>query len=200
MRAATLKLITGGLLLAGVVTTPVVLLSQSSQPPAQPATPPAATAPQAPAAQGQTQGQARPTDNYDSQAALAELKKAIAGKEEQPAETVYKNIQMFKGVPAARVLGAMNAFSNALGVTCRKCHDVQNWASDDKHEKTAARNMMRMTGDINEKYLKGMAGLDDDDAHIGCGTCHRGHAHPESGMQRPAGAPGGPAAPGKPGA
>lgn len=182
-----------GLLLVGAVATPVLSLSQPSQPPAQPAQPAQPATP--PAASAPAEKPAKPVDTYDSQAALAELKQAIAGKEEQPAETVYKNIQMFKGVPAARVLGAMGAFSNALGVTCRKCHDVQNWASDDKHEKTAARNMMRMTSDINEKYLKGMAGLDDDDAHIGCNTCHRGHAHPEGGMQRP----GGPGAPGKPG-
>jgi hypothetical protein len=190
MRAATLKSITGGLLLAGAMAVPMLSLAQqSSQPPAQAPAAPAPAAP-APAAQAPAQQTAKPADNYDSQAALAELKKAIAGKEEQPAETVFKNVQMFKGVPAARLLGAMNAFNNALGVSCRKCHDVQNWASDDKHEKTAARNMMRMTGDINEKYLKGMAGLDDDDAHIGCNTCHRGHAHPDAGMQRPGGSGG----------
>lgn len=206
MHAATLKWITGSLMLAGAIAAPVLSMPrQTSQTPA-PAPAAQTPAPQPPAAQaptapGQGQGQPRPADTYDSQAALAELKKAIAGKEEQPSETVYKNIQMFKGVPAARLLGAMNAFSNALGVSCKKCHDVQNWASDDKHEKTAARNMMRMTSDINDKYLKGMAGLDDDDAHIGCNTCHRGYAHPDAGMRRSGGpgAPGSPGAPGTPG-
>src|SRR6185436_339767 len=77
----------------------------------------------------------KPADDYDSDKALDELKKSIAGKEDKPAEEVFMNVKVFKGVPAARLLGAMNGFSHALGVTCRQCHDVSNWASDDKHEK-----------------------------------------------------------------
>ena len=44
---------------------------------------------------------------FDQAAALAELRKAIAGKEQAPAETVFKNIQLFKGMPAGRVLRIM---------------------------------------------------------------------------------------------
>jgi len=167
----------GGLLLAGLATAPSLSIAQA--PPAPAFSAPTASSTAVPA------HDKKPADNFDSQKALADLKKAIAGKEEQPAETVFKNVQMFKGVPAGRLLGAMNAFSNALGVTCKKCHDVQNFASDDKHEKKAARGMMTMTKDLNVKYLQTMEGLDKD-ASVNCNTCHRGHAHPSEGMKPPA--------------
>jgi hydrogenase maturation factor HypF (carbamoyltransferase family) len=76
----------------------------------------------------------------------------------------------------------MDAFSHALGVSCKKCHDAQNWANDDKDEKKAARGMMAMNKDINEKYLKTIPGLDDK-AVVSCTTCHRGHANPNEGLQ-----------------
>jgi len=119
-------------------------------------------------------------DDFDSQKALADLRKSIAGKETQPAEQVFKNVQMFKGVPAGDLLGAMNSFNEALGVSCKKCHDVSNWASDDKKNKGVARGMMTLTGDVN-KQLHGIQGIDKD-AFVNCGMCHRGHSHPQDGM------------------
>jgi hypothetical protein len=185
LKPVLLKTIAGGLLIAGLAVAPALLIAQPppSTPPQAPATPPSAM----PSHEHEHESsETRPADNFDSAKALADLQKLIAGKEEQPAETVFKNVQMFKGVPAVRLLGAMNAFTKALGVTCKKCHDPENWASDDKHEKKAARGMMVMTGDINGKYLKDMEGVDDD-ASVNCGTCHRGHAHPDAGMRPPSG-------------
>jgi hypothetical protein len=184
LKPVFLKTIAGGLLIAGLAVAPALLIAQTtppSTPPQAPATPPAAMP-----SHDSHEHEARPADNFDSAKALADMQKLIAGKEQQPAETVFKNVQMFKGVPAGRLLGAMNAFTKALGVTCKKCHDPENWASDDKHEKKAARGMMVMTGDINGKYLKDMEGVDDD-ASVNCGTCHRGHAHPDAGMRPPSG-------------
>jgi hypothetical protein len=179
MRPALLEMFAGGLLLAGLAVAPALPVAQA--PPAQPA-------PEAkPAMEAKPAHEAGPADDFDSQKALADLQKAIAGKEEQPAETVFKDVQMFKGVPAGRLLGAMNGFSKALGVTCKKCHDPENWASDAKEEKKAARGMMQMSKDINVKYLQTMPGLDKD-ASVSCGTCHRGHAHPADGMKPPASA------------
>jgi len=39
-----------------------------------------------------------------------------------PAEQVYKNIDIMKGVPAGRLLGAMKFFTASLGTTCAHCH------------------------------------------------------------------------------
>ena len=117
---------------------------------------------------------------FDSQKALVDLRKSIAGKEGQPAEQVFKNVKMFKGVPAGDLLGAMNSFNQALGVSCKKCHDVSNWASDDKKNKNVARGMMTLTGDVN-KQMQAIPGINKD-AFVNCGMCHRGHSHPQDGM------------------
>lgn len=177
-----LEMIAGGLLLAGLAVAPA--LSGAQTPPASPSPAPAGQ-PAAMPAHESHEHEKKPADNFDSEKALADLRKAIAGKEEQPAETVFKNVQMFKGVPAGRLLGAMNGFTRALGVTCKKCHDPENWASDDKKNKKVARGMMTMSKDINLKYLQTMEGLDKD-ASVSCNTCHRGHAHPSEGMKPPA--------------
>ena len=41
----------------------------------------------------------------------------------------------------------MEGFSHALGTNCKKCHDTENFASDDKNEKKIAREMIQMTKD-----------------------------------------------------
>ena len=115
---------------------------------------------------------------------IVELRKAIAGKENQPAETVFKNIQSFKGVPAERLLNIMDkGFRPALGVKCSYCHDPQNWASDDKSEKKVARKMLQMVHDINDKYLKSIEGLKSDKPIVSCATCHRGQEKPATSVE-----------------
>jgi len=110
---------------------------------------------------------------------VAELRKAIAGKEKEPAETVFKNIQMLKGVPAERLLSIMDeGFRPALGAKCSFCHDPQNWASDAKTEKKVARDMMRMVQEINGKLLASIKGLESEHPAVSCYSCHRGQEKP----------------------
>jgi hypothetical protein len=115
----------------------------------------------------------------DTQQKLAELNKQIEGQEQKPAEQVFKNIQMFKGAPAKRVLLVMNAYTRALGVDCAYCHTVDQWDKDDKPTKTTARDMMRMTAAINNDFIKGMKSVAAG-ASVSCSTCHRGQPHPDS--------------------
>ena len=130
---------------------------------------------------------ASPASGFDPAAAIANLKADIAGKETQPAETVFRNIQILKGVPAGRVLGIMQmGFSPALGVDCRHCHVPGQWESDDKKEKQVAREMSRMTREINEKYLAAIKGLDSEKPAVNCTTCHRGEVKPALNLARKA--------------
>jgi Photosynthetic reaction centre cytochrome C subunit len=102
--------------------------------------------------------------------------KSIAGKETAAAETVFKNIQRFKGLPAKQVLDIMNiGYSKALGVTCEHCHVTDNFASEAKRPKRAAREMAAMHRRINGE-LRTMTELQSlvDDRSINCTTCHRG--------------------------
>jgi hypothetical protein len=70
-----------------------------------------------------------------------------------------------------------NGWSRALGVGCNHCHNVNDWASEEKPDKELAREMAKMTGTINNDMLKKMEGVSKR-ANINCNTCHRGQKHP----------------------
>jgi len=95
------------------------------------------------------QGQPGQPGQQQENPVVAEIRKRIAGQEEKPAEQVFKNIQVLKGVPAGRILNVMGAYSRSLGVRCDFCHVVGEWEKDDKEMKQAARDMARMTTGIN---------------------------------------------------
>ena len=106
----------------------------------------------------------------------------IAGRENEPAEKVFKNIQMqwFKSVPAGRFLSIMNGgYARALGVSCTHCHVEKDFASDNQRPKRAAREMAVMHRMINDQLAK-MQNLElkPEERFINCSTCHRGAINP----------------------
>ncbi len=130
----------------------------------------------------------------DSGAAM--VLRSIAGRENQPAESVFKNIKVLKGVPAGRLVNIMNmGFGRSLGVGCGFCHVPGKWDLDDKEEKNTARVMIAMVGAINHDYLSKLpvdSGRPAPAAN--CFTCHRGMPKPMGPGgpppgNRPAGAP-----------
>lgn len=100
-----------------------------------------------------------------------------------------KNIKVF---PASatyeQVDHAMDQFKVDLGVKCNYCHapDKDNpkkndLPSDDNPKKDIARQMMRMTEDMNKKYIATIKHTEQDTAMIQlvtCNTCHRGVPKP----------------------
>lgn len=117
--------------------------------------------------------------SFDQTAALAELRKSIAGKEEAPAETVFKNIQLLKGIPAGRVLRIMElGYARSLGVNCTHCHIPGAWEKDDKPTKQVARDMAAMMRAINMQHLKEIKNLKSEQPTVNCTTCHRGQTKP----------------------
>ena len=128
-------------------------------------------------------GQAAPTPSpgrpFDQDAAIAELKASIAGKEELPAVEVFKNIQFYKGVAASRFLRIMEfGFTVALGVDCTHCHVPGQWDSDQKLTKQIARDMSAMLATINNEHLKKIPNLKSTNPSVNCTTCHRGSKRP----------------------
>jgi len=120
-----------------------------------------------------------PPQTFDQEAKLAELRKRIAGRENEPAENVFKNIQFLKGVPAARLLAVMRiGYSRSLGVNCTHCHVVDEWEKDDKPTKQTARDMAQMVRTINNDLLKNIKNLKSESPVINCTTCHRGQTKP----------------------
>ena len=125
--------------------------------------------------------QANPNQEINDRLAKQVLEK-IAGKENDPAEKVFKNIQIpwLKTTPAARLVRIMNlGYSRALGISCTHCHVEQDFSSDDKRPKRAARDMAYMHKAINDQLQK-MQNLDlkPDQRFINCSTCHRGAINP----------------------
>src|SRR5260370_39893009 len=65
---------------------------------------------------------------FDQAQALAELGKRITGKENKPAEEVFKNIRLLIGVPAGRLLRLMElGYSLSLAAKCTICNVVSHW-------------------------------------------------------------------------
>jgi hypothetical protein len=105
---------------------------------------------------------------------------AAVAAEGKTAEQQYKNIVVFKGVPAAQIDATMDVMSGALGVGCDHCHvkaaqPNTPWPmeKDDKQAKRTARKMVTMMRDINKQFFGG-------DQVVTCATCHHGRAEPRS--------------------
>ncbi len=177
MHSALPKLMAGGLLLAGLAV-PALSTPQSTPQPGQAPAPAPSTMPSHDSGQPPAAAEQAPRPNP--------LEQLIKGRENEPVEAVFKNIQVLKGLPAGRLLDTMRGFSGALGTNCKKCHDTENFASDDKDDKKVARGMIQMTKGINEQFLRTMPGLDQD-AAVSCYTCHHGKSHPASKPESPEG-------------
>lgn len=135
-------------------------------------------------------GQSAPL--FDQAKAIADLERAIAGKEELPATEVFKNITQYKGVTAGRLLRIMElGFSRSLGVTCTHCHVPDKWDLEDKTTKQTAREMSRMVTAINGELLKKIPNLRSTNPSVNCTTCHRGQTRPALDLPQAAGRGGG---------
>ena len=123
---------------------------------------------------------------FDQAQALAKLRASIAGKENEPAEKVFKNIQWLKGAPAGRLLRVMElGYSRSLGVTCTHCHVPDAFEKDDKPTKQVARDMAAMVGAINNQHLKQIKNLKSETPVVNCTTCHRGQTKPALNLPEP---------------
>ena len=125
---------------------------------------------------------------------VQEVLAAIKGREKEPAEAVFKNIQRFKGVPAGRLPMIMSmGFSRSLGVSCTHCHVPGEWDKEDKPQKQIAREMAALADKISRELLPAIKNLDSKQPLVNCTTCHRGEVKPALNLPghppRPPGAP-----------
>lgn len=107
----------------------------------------------------------------------------IAGREKQPAESVFRNVRLenLLGIPAEQFVGIMKGgYARALGVTCTHCHVPGDFASDARRAKRAAREMAIMHFGINQQLLRmeNLATTPPENRFINCATCHRGMVNP----------------------
>ncbi len=108
---------------------------------------------------------------------FAEVNKKSGDDDGKPAEEVYKNIQVLKGMPANDLHMVMHFMRSSLNVKCSFCHlhddkaNTWNWESDSLEPKRTAREMITMTKNINNQNFEGNMG-------VTCYTCHRGSTNP----------------------
>ena len=97
----------------------------------------------------------------------------VSSAQAQTAEQKYKNIQIFKTLPATQLDPTMAFISGALGVRCNYCHASNGFDKDDKPAKLTARQMIKMVFDLNKGSFNGQEA-------VTCYTCHRGKPTPVS--------------------
>jgi hypothetical protein len=115
------------------------------------------------------------------------IMRAIAGREQQPAGTVFKNVKLLKGMPAGEFLKNMDVnYGRGLGMSCGNCHVLGKYDDETRKNKRVAREMQEMTDYINSVRLAAIKDLDEDYTKVTCVTCHAGSGHPKTTMAVPA--------------
>ncbi|HJP90581.1 MAG TPA: c-type cytochrome [Pyrinomonadaceae bacterium] len=90
---------------------------------------------------------------------------------DKPVEEIFKNIQVFRGMPKSQFPRTMDFMTASLGVDCDYCHLSSAWESDAKPAKQVSREMILMMRNINDKNFNGKM-------IVNCATCHQGHPKP----------------------
>lgn len=86
----------------------------------------------------------------------------------------FKSIKVLTDMPADEMGKVMNMMSASLGVDCKFCH-ASNEADFEKEgfeNKDTARQMLKMTFELNKNYFDGRP-------EINCNSCHQGKSHPQ---------------------
>jgi len=107
---------------------------------------------------------------------IDKLMAQIAGHENSPAEDVFENVQVLKGLTAAAFVRRMDDYGKALGYRCTNCHVAGDFASDSLQGKRTARTMSIIVADINAQEMPKMNATRPP--QISCMTCHHGMNQP----------------------
>lgn len=100
----------------------------------------------------------------------------------------FENLQVLsRDITRDSFLAVMGDFAGALGVQCNHCHSGGDpvtlkgvaFKSDEKPAKVRAREMYRLTADINKLFTERAAGRTSSVA-VQCITCHRGVPLPKT--------------------
>lgn len=86
----------------------------------------------------------------------------------------FKSIKVLNNMPADQMGKVMNMMSASLGVNCAFCHASNDgdYEKEGFEHKDMARQMLKMTFDLNKNYFEGRP-------EINCNSCHQGKSHPQ---------------------
>lgn len=195
MRAwTTLAVLTAGTIIAcAPKTEPTPVATPVAQAPGRAGGPPQAGAqPGGPPGQP---GAPRPRREPPNPMRLDTLRKAdvaavlasIKGRENEPAGKVFKNVQLFKDMPAKEFLTVMDEqYGRGLSLLCTGCHtDDKKWELDTRKDKIIARQMEKMQRDIDARWIDKNKEIDKPAPKVTCVMCHRGTGHMPNTMDVP---------------
>ncbi len=158
----------------------------ASQGSVAPATQPAPGATGQPGAQPPRRGPNPVQQDSARRAQVDSIMRTIAGRENQPAGTVFKNVKLLKEMPAGEFLKNMDTnYGRGLGMGCGNCHVVGQFDQDTRKNKRIARQMQEMTDYINKSQLPTVKELDEGYPKVTCVMCHLGSGHPKNTMAVP---------------
>ncbi len=91
------------------------------------------------------------------------------------AALIYQNVQVLNDLSVGEFSRVMASITSWVAPEqgCSYCHNVQNFALDEKYTKVVARKMLQMTRKINSDYKTHVAATG-----VTCYTCHRGNNIP----------------------
>jgi hypothetical protein len=116
------------------------------------------------------------SDARDARRQNSSARAAQAAPQEKTVGQTGQNIKVLAGMPQSQLYPAMRFMAASLGFQCGSCHVIRNGgieaSADDKPEKQAARQMIRMVVEMNKAYFGG-------NPTISCYTCHRGQRSPQ---------------------
>lgn len=110
---------------------------------------------------------------------------SFTNKQQSPVK--FKNLKVLpQDISDEDLDKVMDGFKAALGVKCGFCHapskenpKKSDMASDDNPRKDITREMMRMTQEMNMKYISKIPHADSVRLQmLTCNTCHRGATKP----------------------
>jgi hypothetical protein len=87
----------------------------------------------------------------------------------------FKSIKVLNEMPADQMGKVMNMMAASLGVNCKFCHASNDgdYEKEGFEHKDMARQMLKMTFDLNKNYFEGRP-------EINCNSCHQGKSHPQA--------------------
>ncbi len=119
-------------------------------------------------------------------ATVDSILKTIAGRENEPAGKVFKNVKFLATMTAGEFLKTMDTnYGRGLGWTCSNCHAAGSFDADTRKNKRIARQMQVMTDRLNRNELTAVKELDAEYEKVSCVMCHRGTNEPKSTMPVP---------------
>jgi hypothetical protein len=130
--------------------------------------------------------QSATSQTIEKQASSPPAPVAISGTNAKPVNLKA----LSKDISAEDLRILMQSYTKAIGAPCGYCHEENtqtkkmDFASDANPMKDTARLMIRMTNDINNRYLAQLGDRRYAEP-LTCGNCHQGHTSPPTFEPKP---------------